>query len=697
MKRRISLGILLFALQAAAEVTPFSLAGSKIQPDVLPRGKRIAVDGQIMLVCDGHPRRVTIMDRQKPKTLTFWDEDAGDPPYRSGDLVSAVCVISGSPPAARRETPKWTNAFLLAQLTVVASNQPPPRAISATARELNANDMDGHFTAISGIVSSVLRDPTNQGWLWIMLRADGGTVRAAATEHDYSFAELRALVNAKVRLAGIPVPFYAWRSHLGYHLVLFGSGGLEVLKPAKKPFDAPRLTSASIYCHQRQQISGTVLGTDTKRIFLNDDCGQFLTVLPQEGSERPLPGERVTVSGFSESAPLGIQLANAVLRRDAPGRTVPLPTAREVDPERMFAAEPERELADATLYGKVIRVRGLADDAPDAIRANGRFSLRCGRRTLSVDVSGLEEPIPDGLDAGSTVEVSGICLADFDTNFDTRMFPTFRGFELVPRTAADIVVVRRPPFWTARRLTGVIVVLALGLLAILVWNVLLRALSKRRGELLYRERFNVERARLKVEERTRLAVELHDAISQTLTGVALQLDAVNRFADSDRTKMGSHLGIATRMLKSCRDELRNCLWDLRNRALEESDMNVAIRRTVNPFVGEAKLVIRFNISRDQLSDDAAHTLLRIIRELASNAVRHGQATVIRIAGALENGRLLFSVSDNGSGFDPDSQPSANEGHFGLDGIRERIERLSGTMEISSSRGRGTAVTISILA
>jgi len=234
------------------------------------------------------------------------------------------------------------------------------------------------------------------------------------------------------------------------------------------------------------------------------------------------------------------------------------------------------------------------------------------------------------------------------------------------------------------------------LVGVVIWNRSLATLSERRGEILSKERLALVAARLKIDERTRLAVELHDALSQNLVSAALQLDAVRRFADGNREKMSRHLEIAMRTLKSCRTELRNCLWDLRNRTLEEKDMNTAISRTVSPFVGEAKLHIRFNVPRTQISDDTAHALMRIIRELASNAVRHGKATSIRIAGAIEGGQLLFSVGDNGIGFDPLNHPGVGEGHFGLEGIRERIGRLGGKMKISSA-ARSTTVAISIKA
>ena len=171
--------------------------------------------------------------------------------------------------------------------------------------------------------------------------------------------------------------------------------------------------------------------------------------------------------------------------------------------------------------------------------------------------------------------------------------------------------------------------------------------------------------------------------------------AANRLADSDPDGMRKSLGLAANTLDSCRDELRNCLWDLRNQTLEESDMNEAIRQTLAPHIGDAKLTIRFNVPRERLSDNTAHAILRIVRELATNAVRHGHATQIRIAGAIESGRLLFSVSDNGSGFDPQTAPGIRQGHFGLQGIRDRIDGFEGDFVLDSSPGKGTKAIISI--
>jgi signal transduction histidine kinase len=199
----------------------------------------------------------------------------------------------------------------------------------------------------------------------------------------------------------------------------------------------------------------------------------------------------------------------------------------------------------------------------------------------------------------------------------------------------------------------------------------------------------------KVGERTRLAVELHDSIAQDLTGIAMEIRSAKRAKDTDAAKIDRHLNLAAAVLDSCRDELRNCIWDLRNLTLDDATVDEAIRRTLQQHLGGARLEVRFAVERKRFSDNTLHTILRIIRELTINAVRHGAATDIKVAGCIDGGNLLISVRDNGCGFDPVHVPGVTAGHFGLQGIRERIEALEGTVEIRSGEGSGTKVTISI--
>lgn len=256
-------------------------------------------------------------------------------------------------------------------------------------------------------------------------------------------------------------------------------------------------------------------------------------------------------------------------------------------------------------------------------------------------------------------------------------------------------VLRLPRYLTATNVAlGFAILFALAL-AILAWNSFLHGLVDQRSRDLTAERLVAFTADLKVEERTRLAIELHDTLAQTLAGVSLEIDAVRDFSKESPTEASRHLDIASRALASCRNELRNCLWDLRSQTLDNISMDKAIRQTLAPHLATASLTVRFNVDRAALSDSTALSILRIIRELTINAIRHGRASAIKVAGCIEGPHLLFSVTDNGCGFDPTACPGIEQGHFGLQGVVERVESLDGSLRIDSSRESGTHARIVI--
>jgi signal transduction histidine kinase len=232
--------------------------------------------------------------------------------------------------------------------------------------------------------------------------------------------------------------------------------------------------------------------------------------------------------------------------------------------------------------------------------------------------------------------------------------------------------------------------------AVLVWNASLRRLAERRSRELLKSRVSELKSSLKVSERTRLAAELHDSLAQDLTGVAMEIDAARKWIPPDSSRDAiRHLDFASNAIDASREELRNCIWDLRGSALDEPDINKAVGFALMPHMGEANLVCRFLVPRSKISDTLAHATIRIIRELATNAVRHGHAKTVRVAGCVDGTTLRFSVEDDGCGFDPATAPGIDQGHFGLLGISERVGALDGTFSMKSCPGKGTRAEVTL--
>jgi len=654
-------------------------------------GEPFEMTGQIMLIADTVPRRLYVITQGSPDGLYFWDLSKTESRHSSGDIVKVQGFI-GKPTRAILREISDSFARYATNITVLSTAKLPSTTY-ATAQEIANMPGGGDYVHVEGTVVSVVRDATNAAWNWLVVRTDTGMVMAAATDHDYQHAKLREMLDAEVRLHGMVQEFHVWRKFLGNHIILYGKDGIEVTKEAGDPFAAPGL---DVKTSHRRQVAGTVVGVSSRRLFIRDAANQFISVSPSNlGDDMPTAvGASVTVSGFVKNGPLGIQLTEAVVRRDDRPRAA-LEPAERVDVERLLAACRDNDIVDASLYGKPVRIQGRVANSTEDASISGRIMLECSRKNISVDVAHLPQSVRDTFETGSKLEVCGICIPEFDADVTNMVFPEFKGLIVIPRVKEDIRVLSAPPWWTPARLAVVIIALVLTLAAILVWNRMLKTLSEQRGNALCKEQMSSAISELKVEERTRLAVELHDSISQVLTGIALQLDAAMESGIDEKTTAGGFLATARSMLASCRQELRCCIWDLRTRIFEGQNLAEAIRQTLAPHIGDMPLLIRFHIQRSILSESLAHDMLRIIRELAVNAVRHGRASQIKVFGECREGCVRFCIKDDGCGFDQSTAPGPAEGHFGLSGIRERVKKRNGEIAIESGAGEGTSVTITL--
>ena len=470
--------------------------------------------------------------------------------------------------------------------------------------------------------------------------------------------------------------------------------------PPQDPFAAKRATdmrytSVAVDTHflGRVKMVGKVLAAwDWTHFLLRRDDGLLSKV--ESIDDAPPANAWVETVGTAESDLFNVNLLQAVWRPTENG-DITVEAVTNTTAKAILENELGQHEISHGFYGRAIRLRG---SVRSVLEKDGRvtaITIEDEGYLIAVRVSNIVGPIP-ATPADSTIAVTGICVFDIDNWYPNAPFPYVKGFFVVPQTAEDIVVVSRPSWWTPGKLLAVIGTLLAALIGFFVWNRALRILVEQRGRQLRRKQLQAVRSELKFLERSNLAVELHDAISQYLTAIALELRTVNELADGLADDARRHLSVASKTLASCRDELRNCLWDLRHNTLEIKELAEAIRMTVSPHIGAARLIVRFDVARKLLSENLAHTVLQITRELAANAVRHGNATEIWIDGDLDGNLLSFTVRDNGYGFVPEAVPGMEEGHFGLLGVRERTEKFEGTLEIESAPGKGACITVGLL-
>jgi len=214
----------------------------------------------------------------------------------------------------------------------------------------------------------------------------------------------------------------------------------------------------------------------------------------------------------------------------------------------------------------------------------------------------------------------------------------------------------------------------------------------------------VERARLfnksvelgAVEERNRLAREIHDTLAQGLSAIALQLETADALLDSGVNAERVQQAVQSALLsaRSSLEEARRSVLDLRAAPLEGRALGEALAKLVKDSQRKGKLKITFEETDGSrpLPARVEIGLYRVAQEALTNALKHARASRITIQLITTPDRVDLKIEDNGRGFDPSQIP---RGHYGLIGLYERVRLLGGQVELSSCPGEGVQLHVSV--
>ncbi len=199
-----------------------------------------------------------------------------------------------------------------------------------------------------------------------------------------------------------------------------------------------------------------------------------------------------------------------------------------------------------------------------------------------------------------------------------------------------------------------------------------------------------------LEERQRLAREIHDTLAQGFTSIVMHLEAAEEALDGDPAALHRHLDRARSTARASLEQARRVIHDLRPELLERQSLPHALERTAARWQADHNIAAAATTTGTPiaLAPEIEVTLLRATQEALANIAKHAQATAVQVTLSYMADLVMLDIQDDGVGLHG-AQPSPLPGGFGLYAMRERVAACGGTLTLESEPGEGTTVVIAI--
>jgi len=194
-----------------------------------------------------------------------------------------------------------------------------------------------------------------------------------------------------------------------------------------------------------------------------------------------------------------------------------------------------------------------------------------------------------------------------------------------------------------------------------------------------------------VQERQRIAQNLHDAVNQSLFSAGLIAEVLPRLWDRDQALARESLEDLRRLTRGAQAEMRALLAELRPSTLTDADLSDLLRLLVNSFIGRTNITATLTVvGQGTLPAEVQVAVYRICQEALNNVAKHAKASRVEINLKHEGKAIELGIVDNGLGFHTERTPS---GHYGLTMMKERAENVGASLSVTSRIGHGTELTI----
>lgn len=548
-----------------------------------------------------------------------------------------------------------------------------PRARLFQFSDIADGQQDSQWIQVRGIVRSASMDRTSWREAALVLRVASGGGEVNVRVPVQREPNLSSWIDSEVLIEGVCGSLYnANRQLTGilFYVPRLSFVRIETQAP-EVPLSGLLLFSPSEGGRHRVRVRGVVeyqqLG---KSLFLQGE-GKGLRV--QSPQNTPVDvGDVVEVIGFpamGESTPVLEDAAFQRVGQQSTPQSIPL--ALEKPWERYDGALVTTE---AKLVNRAAQADGL------------RLLLQYGELIFEATLPpGTSTGVLSSIPLNSKVRVTGVGLVR-----SGGLWQLPQSLRLLLRSPEDVVLLKKASWWTLRHTLWLLAITVGTLLIVLVWTMVLR----RR----VREQMEIIRQKLRsgavLEERNRIARELHDTLEQELAGITLQLDlAVDCFQRAPRVAEQA-VETARNMSRHSMVEARRSVWDLRCQLLEDGDLVSALSQIVAPLApADGRIQVKIEGNPVRLPGPIEMNLLRIGQEAVGNAVKHGRARAVTIELRYTPDFVRLTVTDDGRGFD--AGQANRTGHFGILDMRERAQSMGSRLNIQSDPAKGTTVLIEV--
>ncbi len=578
----------------------------------------------------------------------------------------------------------------------------PPEPIRTTIDTLYTGQMDAQWVEITGIVRSVERPRENDStpstvspepihevdWGSRLKLADGDTQLVVELREEL---EPLKYVDAKVRIVGHCFYLHNGNRQFVRPILHVPEKLLPeiILPPSRSDFGDNPIPIASLFTFDpfgsdaghRVQVRGVVTHhRPGLAVWLRDGEQSLRIESPQTLELRP--GDLVDVLGFPDLGTYSPMLSDSVFRKigqkEAPD-PVQLDSIWEISRHDSNLVTFEARLSEIQHYPDKVELllQGL-DTTIKGTLLNGHN----GFRKLKW------EP-------GSKVIISGIAAVGEGEELPLNGLWWPQSLHLLLRSPSDLVVLEDAPWLTAERISWLLATVLLVAIATIATIVL--ASRHRLKEQEQRRAMAESEFSAILNERNRVAREIHDTLSQNIGAISVQLEIVRTQANGLDETLRSHLGTAHTLARNALADARDSIWNMRSQVLEKYDLKEAIERILHQMTDDTGISASVETIGEprRLSPVVENNLLRIGQEAITNACKHANPKQIEVRIFYARRRIELQIKDDGIGFDTESVPAFENRNFGLVGIRERVELLGGDVEIKSRLGRGTLINATV--